>query len=139
MPPPRYQDGTVEHNARRKWLRFIARPRFLPLYGDDEEFLMAPVEGGTAAVPRWAGVVKDILARKAEREVELQAAEAVTVNGESIVEQGMSALLRSLTMFPRMGRCVPPPRALPPPQRASWTFALLSGKRRTGKWRNSRR
>ena len=69
-------------------MKFVARPRFLPLHGDDEEFLQAPIEEGGASVSKWADTVKNVIARKNEREVELKAAEAVTVNGESIVEQG---------------------------------------------------
>jgi hypothetical protein len=42
----RYADGTTEHKVKRKWLEFVARPRFLPLYGDDEDFLQAPLEEG---------------------------------------------------------------------------------------------
>jgi hypothetical protein len=84
----RYQDGTVEYGARKKWLRFIARPRFLPLHGDDEEFLQAPVEEGGKAISKWADTVKDVIAKKTEREVELKAAESVLVNGDTLAEHG---------------------------------------------------
>ena len=81
----------MEHNVRKKWLRFIARPRFLPLHGDDEEFLQAPIEDGTGgmSMSKWADTVKGMVGKKNERDVELKAAEAVTVDGENIVEQGV--------------------------------------------------
>ncbi len=83
-----YADGTTEQNAKRSWIELIARPRFLPLHGDDEDFLQAPVEDGGGGMSKWSETVKNIVAKKREREFELKAAEAAVVDGKPMVEQG---------------------------------------------------
>jgi hypothetical protein len=76
--------------VKRKWLEFVARPRFLPLYGDDEDFLQAPIDGNNngLSVSKWSETVKNLIAAKNEREFELRAAESAVVDGVSLVELG---------------------------------------------------
>ncbi len=91
---------------KRKWLEFVARPRFLPLYGDDEDFLHAPIDDGKKglSINKWSETVKNIIAQKKEREFEMKAAESVLVDGVRVVELGMGTLATACSC-----------RALPPP------------------------